>query len=96
MSASPVFDMVLFGGTGDLAMRKLLPALFQAHQSGTLHPSGRIFALGRGVLSRDAYLDQVRAQSGPHLKADFDAPAWGGFIERIEYAKLDAAHPEDF
>jgi glucose-6-phosphate 1-dehydrogenase len=34
------FDLVLFGGTGDLAWRKLMPALFQAFRHGTL-PEGR-------------------------------------------------------
>ena len=96
MNTAPAFDMVLFGGTGDLAMRKLLPALFQAHQSGTLPASGRIIALGRGALTREAYLDQVRAQSGPHLKTDFNSPIWQSFTERLQYAKLDASHPDDF
>ncbi len=35
----PDFDMVLFGGTGDLARRKLLPSLFDAHHAGLLHPT---------------------------------------------------------
>ncbi|CDW95217.1 MULTISPECIES: glucose-6-phosphate dehydrogenase [unclassified Thiomonas] len=96
MGATPSFDMVLFGGTGDLAMRKLLPALYQAHQSGTLHPAGRIVALGRGALTLDDYLAQVRTQSGPHLKADFSSPVWTAFAARITYLKLDAAHPADF
>ncbi|HOI66530.1 MAG TPA: glucose-6-phosphate dehydrogenase, partial [Thiomonas arsenitoxydans] len=96
MGATPSFDMVLFGGTGDLAMRKLLPALYQAHQSGTLHPAGRIVALGRGALTLDDYLAQVRTQSGPHLKADFSSPVWTAFAARITYLKLDAARPADF
>ena len=47
MATTPAFDMVLFGGTGDLVMRKLLPALYQAHKAGLLHQDGRIIALGR-------------------------------------------------
>jgi len=95
-ATTPAFDMVLFGGTGDLAMRKLLPALFHAHQSDTLHPAGRIFALGRAALSRDAYLAQVREQSGPHLKADFSSSAWAEFTARLNYHRLDANQPGDF
>ena len=34
------FDLVLFGGTGDLAWRKLMPALFQAFRHGTLPQEG--------------------------------------------------------
>ncbi|MEO3962123.1 glucose-6-phosphate dehydrogenase, partial [Chromobacterium piscinae] len=44
---TPAFDMVLFGGAGDLVMRKLLPSLYQAHAAGLLNEQGRILALGR-------------------------------------------------
>ena len=40
-------DMVVFGGTGDLAMRKLLPALYYLHRDGHLHEGTRIYALAR-------------------------------------------------
>ena len=36
------FDLVLFGGTGDLSWRKLMPALFQAFRHGSLSERGRI------------------------------------------------------
>ena len=45
------FDLVLFGGTGDLAWRKLMPALFLAFRHGTLPTGGRINAVARGGLS---------------------------------------------
>jgi len=41
------FDLVLFGGTGDLAWRKLMPALFQAFRHGKLPAGGRILAVAR-------------------------------------------------
>lgn len=41
------FDMVIFGATGDLSMRKLLPCLYQAHAAGLLHPQGRILGVSR-------------------------------------------------
>ena len=44
------FDMVLFGATGDLAMRKLFPCLYQAHAAGLLHPEGRILGVSRSEL----------------------------------------------
>ena len=40
------FDLVIFGGTGDLAWRKLLPALFQAFRHGSLPEGGRIVGVG--------------------------------------------------
>ena len=49
------FDLVLFGGTGDLTWRKLMPALFQAFRHGKLPRDGRILAVARDARSDDAY-----------------------------------------
>ncbi|MBV9890765.1 MAG: glucose-6-phosphate dehydrogenase, partial [Rhizobacter sp.] len=49
------FDLVLFGGTGDLTWRKLMPALFQAWRHGKLPDGGRIVAVSRQEMSDDAY-----------------------------------------
>ena len=49
------FDLVLFGGTGDLAWRKLLPALFQSFRHGSLPADGRIIGVGRNEMSDDDY-----------------------------------------
>ena len=45
MQTDSSFTFVLFGGTGDLSMRKILPALYEAHRAGMLAPGGKIFAV---------------------------------------------------
>ena len=54
-----VFDLVIFGGTGDLAMRKLLPALYHRERDGQITGASRIIAASRGDLHRDEYLGLV-------------------------------------
>ena len=54
------FDLVLFGGTGDLAWRKLLPALFQAFRHGTLPEGGRIISVARDDLTDDQYRSRIQ------------------------------------
>jgi glucose-6-phosphate 1-dehydrogenase len=49
------FDLVFFGGTGDLTWRKLMPALFQAFRHGKLPEGGRILAVARDDRSDEAY-----------------------------------------
>ena len=49
------FDLILFGGTGDLAWRKIMPALFQAYRHGTLPADGRIIGVAREDLSVEQY-----------------------------------------
>jgi len=82
--------MVLFGGTGDLVMRKLLPSLYQAHAAGSLNADGRLLALGRKDWSREQYLGFVEEHARVHIKEYFDAGQWARFCERIDYYRLDA------
>ena len=49
------FDLVFFGGTGDLTWRKLMPALFQAFRHGKLPEGGRILAVARDERTDDEY-----------------------------------------
>jgi glucose-6-phosphate 1-dehydrogenase len=96
MVTTPPFDIVFFGGTGDLALRKLLPALYHAHKAGTLHQEGRIFALGRRALGQDGYLQLVQEQVRPRLAADFDEASWTLFTRRLYFHQLDAGNPQDY
>lgn len=96
MATTPAFDIVFFGGTGDLAVRKLIPALYQAHKAGTLHPEGRIFALGRKPIGIDGYLKVLEQRVKPALGASYDDAAWNGFIQRLHFHTLDANNAPDY
>ena len=50
-----IFDLVLFGGTGDLVTRKLLPALYHAYSHQTINQNGRFFVIGRREMSKEEY-----------------------------------------
>lgn len=91
------FDLLLFGGTGDLAMRKLLPALYFRHRGGDLPPHGRIFGLAREALSRDDFIARVQASFAKFVPAaDFEHEAFASFAQRLDYVKANANAPEDF
>src|SRR6476659_6595691 len=99
MQTDSNFIFVLFGGTGDLSMRKILPALFEAHRAGMLAPTGKILAVARGVETRAAYLEwveeHVRRHVAKHGAGSVDAEAWSGFLARVEYVHIDLGKPED-
>ncbi len=85
------FDLVIFGGTGDLAMRKLLPALYHRDLDDQITPDSRIIAASRGALDRDAYLALVEEALRKNLDdGEFDDAAWQTFAARIHYAQADA------
>jgi glucose-6-phosphate 1-dehydrogenase len=90
------FDLVLFGGTGDLAMRKLLPALFRRFLAGQLTRESRIIGAARSDVPREAYVEQVRATCEKHLATDFDEKKWPQFAAALDYCKIDAQAEADF
>jgi len=86
-----VFDLIIFGGTGDLAMRKLLPALYHRDRDGQITADSRIIAASRGALAREEYLQLVETALRDNLASgEFDDAHWQSFKQRIHYAQTDA------
>ena len=77
------FDLVLFGGTGDLTWRKLMPALFQAFRHGKLPADGRILSVARDERSDDAYRAFIRQRL-----EDVDEPKRPSADEFARFAEL--------
>lgn len=91
------FDIVIFGGSGDLAMRKLLPALFRRHCEGDLPTQGRIIGSARSGLSREAFIERAEAGCRENIPEDeFDNDAWAGFAERLDFVTVDAQDPDNY
>src|SRR5690606_23941 len=89
--------MLVFGGTGDLALHKLLPALYHLHRDGRLSPDMRILGVARNKLSRAEYQSlaerRVRAQVA---RSDFDNDTWASFAARLDYFAMDLSHTAEF
>jgi len=67
------FDLVIFGGTGDLARRKILPGLFRRFLSGQMPEESRIIGAARSDLDRDGYRAMIKdaiAEFGGEEKTD--------------------------
>ncbi|HEY8017282.1 MAG TPA: glucose-6-phosphate dehydrogenase [Dongiaceae bacterium] len=90
------FDIVVFGGRGDLAKRKLIPALFHLDVENRLPPDGRIIAVSRAKLSRDEYRQQMHDACTECELDHFDKGAWDKFAERLDYVALDGSDPTHY
>ena len=92
-----VFDLILFGGTGDLAMRKLLPALYHRSRDAQVTADSRIISTGRTALNRDEYLALVEESLRANLRSgEFEDEHWQSFRDRIEYVQSDALDPDNW
>ena len=86
-----VFDLVIFGGAGDLAMRKLMPALYHRDADGQLPAGCRIISSGRRGLAQDEFLGMVEEALRSNLAdEEFSGPLWQTFSERLQYIQTDA------
>ena len=91
------FDLVFFGGTGDLTWRKLMPALFQAFRHGKLPPDGRILAVARDERSDDDYRAFIREKfNGVEEAKQPSAEEFARFAELLHYRRMDLSRPEDY
>jgi glucose-6-phosphate 1-dehydrogenase len=89
------FDLIFLGGTGDLAWRKLMPAVFQAFRHGALPADGRVLASSREKLDRASYCAWLRSK--------FDSLPWDQpfteeefkrFSELVDFLSLDITQPQ--
>ena len=91
------FDLVLFGGTGDLTWRKLMPALFQAWRHGKLPAGGRILAVARDERSDAEYRAYIREKfAGVDESKQPSDEAFARFAELLHYRRMDLAQPEHY
>jgi len=91
------FDLVFFGGTGDLTWRKLMPALFQAWRHGKLPAGGRILAVARDERDDDGYrawLKDRLQEADPAKRPSEDE--FARFSALIHYLRMDLSQSADY
>jgi len=89
--------IVIFGASGDLTSRKLVPALYNLKRNGLLPPETRIVGFSRTPMSDDAWRATLRESTAKHAEGDpLDDASWREFAETIHYQPGDISRSEDF
>ncbi|MEM8750685.1 MAG: glucose-6-phosphate dehydrogenase [Pseudomonadota bacterium] len=89
------FDYIIFGATGDLAQRKLLPALYQRERDGQLPDKCRMIGSARSVHEGDSFKEFAREALETHVPDDLrDAESLERFLARLSYIKIDVMGDE--
>ena len=84
------FDYIVFGGTGDLAERKLLPALYHRQVGGQIVDQTCIIGASRSEMSDDDYRDFARKALQQFVKEDLDEEEVEKFLSKLSYISIDA------
>jgi glucose-6-phosphate 1-dehydrogenase len=92
--ATPL-TLVIFGASGDLTARKLVPALYRLDLRGRLPEPLRILGVSRSAYSDDSFrdylADRLRDENGGET---FDPLLWSNFARRLHYLSADVTHVE--
>jgi glucose-6-phosphate 1-dehydrogenase len=93
----PTTDFTVFGGTGDLALRKLLPAVYHREREGHLPDDTRIIGVSRSGLDDAGYRDLVRAALHEHVPAEqVDTAVVERLVARVFHVALDVERGDDW
>ena len=88
--------VVIFGASGDLTSRKLVPALYNLMRAGTLPADTRIVGLSRTAMTDDAWRASLRESTAEHCGCGpLDEAAWARFAAGIHYQQGDIGRPGD-
>jgi glucose-6-phosphate 1-dehydrogenase len=89
-------SIVIFGATGDLTRRKLVPALYNLCRKGRLADEIRIVGFARRDWNDDEFRSSMQEGVREFAAESYQEPAWGRFASRLSYTKGDLANQSDF
>jgi glucose-6-phosphate 1-dehydrogenase len=92
---SDVSNVVIFGATGDLSRRMLLPSLYSLDRDGLLPSNLKIVGAARSSRDTEGFKALARSAILERLTS-FDHEAWARFSARLHYCKVDAGSSSDY
>ncbi len=81
--------VAVFGATGDLTHRKIIPALYNLTRNGLLHPASMVVGIARRPLSEEEFRTQLREACAQHSHTGLDQRVWEEFSARLFYLRGD-------
>ena len=84
-------SILIFGASGDLTARKLIPALFDLWKDGYLSDASPIVGVARRELSDDDFRNSLKDDVAAHARVKPAGDDWANFAKRIFYRRLDIA-----
>lgn len=96
MQIEQPFELVLFGGLGDLALRKLLPSLYLLELDHRL-PEGNIIATGRSDVEHKQVIKKIKKAVFSQINSAFQCDkSWQRLAQRLQYVAVDGQRSKDY
>ena len=92
----PPAVIVIYGATGDLTQRKLMPGLYSLAAQGLLPPESQIIGVARRDLSDDQFREAMREGVEEHSRLTIDDAAWRRFAPTLRYLSAPFDEPEGY
>src|SRR5438067_10299149 len=93
----PIPTIIIFGASGDLTSRKLIPALYRLDSTGLLPEECHVVGVSRTSYTSDQFRQELEPQVRETFRENGDnwyAGTWGRFARRLHYVPGDATKPE--
>jgi glucose-6-phosphate 1-dehydrogenase len=88
--------IVIFGASGDLTSRKLIPALYSLHKKKRLPIDTQIVGVSRSSYSHDQWREMLRSSTAEFAPNSFEEQAWNDFAKTVFYSPGDIGELNDF
>lgn len=88
--------VVIFGASGDLTSRKLIPALYLLHQKGRLPKDTRVVGVSRTPFTHEAWRTELAATTEKFCGKQFDKTSWEAFAGSVFYHRGDIDDADSF
>lgn len=89
-------NFTIFGGTGDLTFRKLIPAFYNLYITEKLDVKDRIVIIGRRDYTSEQYREIAKEWIKKYSRLNFDEKIYSAFIQKVEYFKMDITNLFDY
>lgn len=86
----------IFGGTGDLTYRKLLPALYNLMAVKVFPEQVKVLVIGRKSFNNESYIEQIKPWVKKHARLTFSDNVFNQLAEHISYIEMNFTEQEDY
>jgi glucose-6-phosphate 1-dehydrogenase len=89
-------SFVIFGASGDLTSRKLIPALYRLFLRRKLPKDSRIIGIARSPFTSESWREELSKSAKEFIKRNLEPESWNKFLEIVHYQPGDVSEPADF